>query len=197
MPQLDLDDFTYATGALATVSGGKWTPLSGFADCGVVSNHCVTNGGAVGASVLTTWPGSLTDQYSEVKIDSDPSAGGGGPTICSDAVGTFYVLEISPGTTDVYKCVAGSFTSLASVAITWAQNDVARIGREAGLIVTRQNGVIRHSFSDTSIASGKPGIRVYSNGLAFDEYRAGDFGGVTLAVKTTVLKQAVKRASYY
>lgn len=184
MPELDTDTFTYADGALDTVSGGKWTQLSGFNDILVASN-ALSGGAGDKVDVITSWSGSGTSHYSQcvqVAVDTFmPTV-----TVYSDAVSTFYLLEtVGTPTWDVYKCVGGSFTSLNSVAQAQTNGDTVYMENQAGTIVTKRNGgAAVNNFADGAIASGKPGLFVGGGGSAvLDNWAAGDFAAAGAAAR--------------
>jgi hypothetical protein len=180
MPQLDSDTFTgYSDGNLATVSAGKWTKLSGFNDL-VVASEKVVGAGAFSdaAAVITSWAGSTTDQWSSWIV------GGGsafnGPTVHSDGASTFYVLEVNINGTQcqVTKCVGGSFTALAQFTGQAFGGDVVYLEWVAGVLTAKINGVSIGTHSNSDIASGKPGGRLFDLGTTnMDGWAGGDFGG--------------------
>lgn len=170
MPQLDSDSFTYSNGGLAAVSGGKWTDLSIGGAIPVVSNQ-LSGPTSECAAVITSWSGSTTLQYSEIVWTSGSF---GGPTIFSSATNTFYLLDITPGGCQIYKVVGGAFTSLGSGGIPTAGHLYRLSMSVAGTLVATDNGsTIITVTGETSITSGKPGIRDWSTVL--DSWAAGDF----------------------
>lgn len=183
MPQLDSDSFTYSNGALASVSSGKWTKLSGAGtDFTVASNQIKGTAGFESADVITSWAGSGSDHYSQLAVVT--VANDGGPSIRSDATYTFYFLDVTTSAaTNVYKVVGGSFTAINNTSITWANGDTAYLEMQGNTIISKQNGTTRHNFTDSSIASGKPGFWCDAASILFDDWAAGDFsaGGPTAA----------------
>ena len=89
----------------------------------------------------------------------------------------------------IYRVNSGAATLLASTTATVASTDVMRCeatGTTPTTIKQYINGVERLSFSDgTPIASGSPGLMVYSNGATsdtqIDTWGAGNTGGGDLA----------------
>jgi hypothetical protein len=198
MPQLDSDSFTYSNGLLATVSGGKWTKLSGFIDLSVSSNQL--KGGTNNqdhAAVITSWSGSTTNHYSQAVIATMNNDGG--PTIRANAASTFYLCDTATSGFTIYKCVTGTFTSLTANSPTISAGDTIYFEAQGNTLTVKQNGTTRITFGDSSIASGKPGMHTFDNLLVWDNWAAGDFsaGAAFIPRANSVIGQAAKRASYF
>ena len=196
MPQLDSDSFTYSNGNLATVSSAKWTKLSGFLDLVVTSNQLNGTGGSDGAAVITSWAGSTTDQYAQVTYAAANAYGG--PTIRSDGTSTFYLLDCQPTVWALYKVIAGGFTALSTQSVTSVNGDLAYIEMQGTVITCKRNGVTLGTLtqvSESSIASGKPGIRIYDNAQIVDDWLAGDFSAGGSGIVPIVTRQYRERRS--
>lgn len=178
MPQLDSDNFAYSDGALATVSSGKWSDAIGAV---AVLSGQIHNGGNENAAFITSWPGSLIAQYSEVKFVSGAY---GGPTIFNNGTGSFYIAELEQGNA-VYlvKVTAGSFASLANGGTTTAGHTYRIRVETIGTIVISDNGTDIITFADSTFTTGKPGLRCWSNYL--DDWAAGDFSAGDVTVNPT------------
>jgi hypothetical protein len=137
----------------------------------VVSNQ-IHNGGNENAAVITTWAGSLIKQWSEALFISGPF---GGPTIFNDGGGNFYLAELNEGSAIIlYKVTSGSFTNLGnSVGLTTAGHTYRIRVETVGTITISDNGSDMFSIVDSSLTTGRPGIRSWSNYL--DDWKAGDF----------------------
>jgi hypothetical protein len=203
MPSVDTDAFTYSDGDLATVSAAKWTKQGpgGIVDCKIVSNQLTGASGNDSQAAITTWSGSATDHYSQATIKAVSSADNSGPCVRGTGTSTssFYLLGVTTNaTTDVFKCVAGSYTSISNTSITWAANDTAYLEVQGTTIISKQNGTTRHNFTNNVIASGKPSWRFGGNGITFDDWDGGDFAsGAGPVGKSYRLSQAVNRAATF
>lgn len=183
MPQLDSDSFTYSDGALATVSGGKWSNLSGKGNLTVGGNLIDNPGGVESAAVITTWSGSTTAQYSQVTYIG---AGEGGPSILSNDSDDFICVDFVPGDAAyVFECVNGTLNALGdplTLGDTIDTGDVFYIEIQGTTITVKQNGVtLGTRTASGTITSGKPGIFNYAG--QFDNWAAGDFGGGAAPVR--------------
>ena len=196
MPQRDSDAFTYSDGNLATVSSGKWTKLSGFADLTVVSNKLQRTASGDSFSVITTWSGSTGDQYSQAVMST--VASNAGPTLRSDGTSTMYLLACNVGgsTTRVYKCVSGTFTQLDSVASVPSNGDTIYFEIQGYAMISKFNTTVVNNFTDggSAIATGKPGMYFSGTSPIFDDWAAGDFS-TSLARQSYTVMQAVHRSA--
>lgn len=181
MPELVTDAFTYSNGNLATVSGGVWTTLTAYTDFVVASNKVRGAAGVECAVEITTWAGSLTDQYAQCVITNNGNPVFCGPAILSNGVDALYVFDArigTPGSQQILKLTTGpTYTPLGSaVNHTLAAGDTVYIERQAGVLVTKINGVTVNTETDGSpLVSGKPGMRAFADGSFLDTWAAGDF----------------------
>jgi len=167
----DSDTFPYSDGNLTTVSSSKWTQCTiGAPGAVAVVSGQIHNGGNENAALITTWAGSTTLQYSESLYVSGDY---GGPTIFNDGASTFYLCDLAAGAVKLYKVVSGSFSILQSGGSVTAGHTYRIRVQTAGTIVISDNGSDIITFPDSSITSGKPGIRCWGNYL--DDWVAGDF----------------------
>jgi hypothetical protein len=106
----------------------------------------------------------------------------------SDGTSTFYVLEVNNDAShcQVTKCVAGAYTALAQFVGQAAAGDVAYLEWVAGVLTAKINGVSIGTHSNSDIASGKPGGRLFDLGTTtMDTWAAGDFAtGLKIPVLT-------------
>jgi hypothetical protein len=173
MAQLDSDSFTYANGALAAASSAKWTKLSSFNDLQVISN-AISGTDLDTFGVITSWPGSTTDQYAQAKA-TVLGGDGGGPTVRSDAVNNAYFAHVG-AVLEVFSCVAAVSTNIGSDGAA-AANDTIYLEAQGTQIVVKQNGVTRITVSNSALSSGKPGLYCFSSADVLDDWAAGDFIG--------------------
>lgn len=176
MPQLDSDTFPYSDGNLATVSGGKWAKLSAFADLKVVSGGVRGIASTDCQGQIAVWTGSLIDQYAQCTWTNFGHPQYCGPMICSNGVDSFYVFDARANDHHIFKVTPGpTYTDLASSpALGLASGDTLYIERVAGRITCKVNGVTAVSVIDSTL-TGKPGLRTFEDGVALDNWVAGDF----------------------
>lgn len=177
MAVIDTDSFTYANGNLATVSAGKWTQMAAWTDVVVATNRCRGNPGVVHGSVITTWGGDTTNQYSQVTA---ATAGDELWLIVKfSGTDTYYMLKApSGGNFEVWKIVSGGFTLLDSVAQTVANGDIIYFEYNAGALTSKKNGtIVNGPVANTDLAAGKSGIGCYNSTVRFDDWVGGDFSG--------------------
>jgi hypothetical protein len=169
--QLDSDTFTYSDGELATVSGGKWTRCTISANDVHVASNQIHDNSTEHATVITSWAGSLTQQWSEVLFISGNF---GGPTIFNDGASTFYLAELQDGVPLVlYWVQSGSFTNIANGGTTTPGHTYRIRVETPGTIIVSDNGADIITQAHSSITSGKPGLRSWAN--IMDNWKAGDF----------------------
>jgi hypothetical protein len=179
MPQqFDADTFTYANGNLATVSSGKWTMDTWFSTDLVVSGNAITGVAASGSrsDVITSWAGSTTDQWADLKIASGSGSGSPGPVVRSNGAGTYYFVTCNiGGTPTLQRATGNSAFALAGGTHVVAVGDVLRLEAQGTTLRVFVNGVLDITFTDTNIASGKPGVYGTIATIFGDNWAAGDF----------------------
>lgn len=197
MPQLDSDVFIYSNGNLATVSGGKWTKLSGFADLVVTSNQLQgAGGGNDKVGCITAFSGSATNHYSQITVGTN--AAFAGPTVHSNTGNIFYLFELNiNGTQCQITLCNGGYSALSTFTAQVVGGDVAYLEWVSGVLTAKINGVTKGSVSDSSIASGKPGIRIFDSGssIIVNAWAAGDFSAGGSGKPTHYYQQQRRRAA--
>ena len=177
MGQLATDTFTRAdSGTL----GANWTTLAQWSNLGITSNQCkasVSTPDCVGAY---TGAGAIAlNMYAQCLLAT--VALDGGPCVRMNPTSNdLYLLDTGPTTCDIYKHVAGTWVLLSTVSTTWASNDVAYLEVQGTTIVSKQNGTLRNSLTDTAIDGstvGGPYAGLYGGGatIVFDTFEVGNF----------------------
>jgi hypothetical protein len=175
--------------------GANWTK-NASGEIGIVSNQAKFNSGATGfcSAVYTgvTWS---NDQSSQVALKVGESGKDYGVCVraagSSDATvsGYYFVINdadaaITLGSSSfsvgLYKSTGGtgSFTPIGSSVTgqTISVSDVVSIEVSGTTIVCKINGVTKITQTDSSIASGKPGIYISGSGgtTTFDDWAGAD-----------------------
>lgn len=188
MTALATDNFNRAD---AGTLGSNWGMYQGMpnpqgifsntADLTVASNR---NSGFYDGGV--TWP---NDQYAQAKVITMPDATGTWAVVVrGEAVSggqrTLYAAGVSQGDfgntfTSIWKFVANVQTGLANSGVTdIGVGKIVRLEAVGTTLTCYVDGVQKVQFTDSSIASGKPGIYSVHNAIdvgLFDDFEAGDF----------------------
>jgi hypothetical protein len=190
--QIVTDDFNRADDS--TGLGANWTIRNaGSGDVGwkVLSNKAQASalvGEGIGWYSGAGWTGG-NDQYAEAAItalesgkDIAPVCRASGAAI-SSANGYLYDINDADAavalgssiSTGLYKQVAGGFTQLGtSTSVTISANDVIRVECNGTTIRGLVNGVAKITQTDSSLASGNPGLYVGSGSTStWDNFAAG------------------------
>lgn len=180
---LATDNFNRAD---ANPISGNWTTFSGETAFQITTNtarpsNSLSDAGSYESSA--TWP---NDQYSQAKATA--------PTSFNDGSGIGVRVRMSTSARTAYdsivdssghafhdKFVAGTFTQIWTRAITYSAGAVIYLEVQGTTLVTKYNGAaVGASNTDSSIASGKAGLRHSSNtnsNTLLDDWEGGDFGG--------------------
>lgn len=176
--------------------GANWTVISGMQNISIVSNKASINSGVSGQNyggVFTgaSWTGG-NDQYAEMTYDAETSGDDGG-ALCrgTSAADTGYLADINNNDAvalgglmhiDLFIInPAGTFTTVVTGATgTVVAGDVVRCETEGSTIRFKLNGVQKLSGSNSTITTGKPGIRQWhgtasANTTRYTLFAAGDF----------------------
>ena len=180
---LAADNFVRANGGLGT----NWTTATGHNAPAIVSNQ--VQGGTVSSGNAAWWNANPfpNDQWAQSTINADANVntyGGVFLRVANGAATMYRIYVVGPiGATAVAhiaKTVAGAFTDLNSATITLTAGDVIRGEVNGSALSLYQNNVLRVSTSDSSIASGAPGLIVgpdatLANAI-ISAWSAGDLG---------------------
>ena len=189
MSILASDNFNRANGAL----GANWTNQSqGANNVQIASNQVeatLANDFEAAFWSAITWP---NDQFSQATLIRGDTSGqsGGGPIVrvSSSAFTMYYVFatEGTPGTIQIAKIVAGSFTPVSTVTPNVSANDVLLLTVQGTTLRCFQNGTQATSVTDAAISSGSPGLSVNPGfgsvvtDAEVDNWSGGDFQGTEL-----------------
>jgi len=176
MAQLATDNFNRAdSGTL----GANWTRISPN-NLFIASNTVRATTTTDDISAYTGFGAISTNQYSQCTYN-----GGNGAGVCvrcSNSANTFYVGFFGEGTTCyIFKVIAGTFTALSTVTgATPASGDTLYIEAQGTSIVTKENGTVRNSITNTAIDGSTvggpyPGLHGYDTNVAIDNFAMGDF----------------------
>lgn len=193
MPQIVSDNFNRADGAL----GANWTTITGQNAFTIVSNQAenpITTGSHGNTYTGASWTGGA-DHYTELTVKANPAQNDGGPTCrAATAAQTYYVACINNNDAvalgssqrfEVFRVMAGVFTQVGStVTMVISANDVLRCEAQGTTIRGLVNGVQKVTGTDSSIASGKPGMEWWHGSAGtsqVDDFAAGDFTTVGAA----------------
>jgi hypothetical protein len=150
------DSFTRPDGAL----GANWTVEAGSV---VIASHAATSG-TLNVSCQAIWTANsfTNDQSSEVTFVSIGSGSFAGPLIryTTGGGGNFYFVSYGQGAgnLNLFKVIAGSQSALATTAFTVNNGDKLGIEATGTTITVKVNGVVKQSVSDSSLATGSPGM---------------------------------------
>lgn len=186
MSILATDDFNRANNADL---GANWTVNTGESAWKIVSNSAepTTPSGAGDHSERytgITWP---NNQYVQAKVvaangGSDSNDEGVGISLrCASGARTYYRVIICDGSSTnnvgISKQIAGSYTNLGFRSQTFAANGVLYAEIVGTTLQVKWNGTnLGASFTDSSIASGSPGVSLSSNLFTaiLDDWEGGD-----------------------
>jgi hypothetical protein len=189
--QLDSDTFTYSNGSLDAASNSKWSTPSGEGSM-QVSGNAITSASIDAWNFPTTWLGSLSNHWSQVKATT-VSSDGGGPAVRLDAVNNGYAIHMN-GTPayELLRFVGGTATSIASGG-TPANGDIIYLEVQGYVFTFKQNGTTVFTFTETDatvLVKGKPGVYGFDAIHVLDNWTSGDFGG-GFYISNNVIRQRV------
>lgn len=168
------DDFERAS------LGANWTQRAGTPQ---IYGSSDLGGGSVGDNVAR-WAGTAigNDQSSQITIATFAD-GDAGVAVRINASGslTQYVLSSDGSGFELGKLVAGSYTTLASAGTPPSAGDTIKITASGTTIKAFKNGVEVASVTDSSIASGQPGVTFYHGSIVptarVEAWEGADLGG--------------------
>jgi len=147
-------------------------------------NMGINGNAAVAASSVFaewSWVGQSfnADQWSRATIKTVDGSGGVGVMVRLAAPGTNtgYLYFCNTAGRGLYKIVAGSTTTLVSTGSGCAVNDVIELDAVGSNLIALRNGAVDLTASDSSIASGAPGIDIGNTGTATNDSLVSWVGG--------------------
>lgn len=170
-PEASLDDFNRADGSL----GSNWTTVTSMDPLAVAGNECI--GTNSGSHNVAYWSANSfdDDQFSEMTVGAaavGPGTTYWGPVVRAQVgAQSFYVMYVNNSAVGVtiYRWQAGSATQIdgGGVAPTVATpGDVLRLEIVGNALTAYVNGVARATATDSTFASGYPGINIFRDGTA-------------------------------
>jgi hypothetical protein len=159
------DDFTRAN---ENPLAGNWSTAASWDAMQLLNNQVGAAAGPAGNASYVNSVSVPDDQYAESpfvqSLVNIVSAGGGVCVRMATGAKSYYCLQIfngtstNPVTLDVFKEVAGSYTSLGQAPYTYTPGDVFRIEAQGTAIRGYVNGVLKLSATDSDLASGPFGL---------------------------------------
>lgn len=184
------DDFNRADNASL---GANWTTISGTVALRILTNQCssvLTGGVQTGVFTGAGWTGGQ-DHWAECKVITKAASSDGGPACrMSTTAQTFFLCDINTADTvalgssmtiDVFRVLAGVFTSIAQATLVISSGDVLRCEAQGTTIRGLVNGVQKVSGTNADAMTGKPGLEWWDQVAICDDFAAGDFASGTVA----------------
>ena len=182
--------------------GGNWTNTqSGTGRAQIISNQLTSSGDLGQNDHACYWNADTfsNDQFSSAQFVAQ---GGGscapGLTVRGSGIASdFYCCQLFSGS-DLFKYVAGSYTSLSRPADTWTANDYMRLqvsGTSLGFYhdtLTIPTTLIA-SATDSAFASGKVGVYNWLGQGIWDNWRGGDLADLNGTSYTSYYDSRMKR----
>lgn len=191
MPTIVTDDFNRADNAAL---GANWTTISGTVALRILTNQCSsvpTGGVQTGVFTGAGWTGGQ-DHWSQVTVITKNSTSDGGPACrMSTSAQTFFLCDINTADTaalgasmtiDVFRVLAGVFTSIAQATLVINSGDILRCEAEGTTIRGFVNGVQKVSGTNADAMTGKPGIEWWDQVAICDDFAAGDFAAAAAPI---------------
>jgi hypothetical protein len=198
------DDFNRAN---ASTLGANWSAAPGHSQLKISGNSAVADlsNTADQVSVYTAlgaWP---NDQWSSAQISASSNANAGGDqgaavivrTNTNNYSGYWGVVDRAASSNwGVFRQVNGTYTHLTGGTTTWADGDTFEIDVVGSTITFKKNGATLGSVSDSSIASGQPGVgysgtESSSAAISFDNWTGGDFSSPSQTISAPLISSTL------
>lgn len=167
------DNFNRADGGL----GSNWATLTGAGTIRIVSNQAAGPSSSTDSAARYTATAIGADQYSQAIIQSGDNLDSGILCRCSSSAFSCYFASPYASIQTLNKFTNGSFSTLSSGAGSINIGDTLRVEAEGTTIRYKKNGTQVISVTDSSFASGQPGLFFYESLARLDDWEAGDLGG--------------------
>ncbi|OHA56554.1 MAG: hypothetical protein A2441_02165 [Candidatus Veblenbacteria bacterium RIFOXYC2_FULL_42_11] len=144
--------------------GSNWTVVAGTPQIYSSSDF---GGATADAYNLVYWSGSSlsNNQYSEVIMSALPASHQVIAAVRVADASNFYGLRATTTSFEIFKVVSGTPTVLLDLSTPYpTATDTIRLEVSGTTLKAYINGVLRNQTTDSSLASGSPGVSVYLSG---------------------------------
>jgi hypothetical protein len=159
--------------------GGNWTTFPGLSPIQIVSNQAYGADDSSNSAAYWNADTFNNDQWAQCTVLTVTGAGVMmGPAVrCSTSQLTGYVLNISNGSVNLFKCVNGTPSLVASYNATISNGSVFKLIAHGTTIEVWMNGNLIISATDSDISSGSAGIVANSqwSSLGCEDWSAGNY----------------------
>jgi hypothetical protein len=159
-----------------TPIAGNWSTDSTFTP-GLRLLTNALQGGSAG-NALSSWNAftPADDQFSQVQVLVLGTSSDFGPTCRGNNAGSAYIALANTGAEGIAKFTAGTYSSIAAVAITpnLAVGDIFRLECEGSTLRMVRNGLVLGSTTDTSFTAGSVGVHIFPTNSRMKDWRGGD-----------------------
>lgn len=166
--------------------GANWTNDSTFSGLGISSNQAYNPASSNNFTIAWVATGTATftaDHSAQVICSVVGASELPGPAVrCANANYYYVHCSSTSANSEVVKSVAGAHTVIREMATTFANGDTCKLEVTGTTLKVYKNGAqVGTDISDSDLASGQPGFKIYSvAGTArVDDFDAADLGGST------------------
>jgi hypothetical protein len=168
--------------ANAATLGTSWTAQSGAFDTSTFKINTLTaavTGAVQQAASYYNAVGFAADQCSQVTVSGSTGALYGGPSVRNAAGDNYYTLSTSPGAvsgTSLQKVVSGTRTILwTDTGVTFTSPINLKLCIQGTSLTAYVNTNLVETITDSSLASGAPGIAGYNSGIGLTNWIGTNF----------------------
>lgn len=172
MPLLASDNFNRAN---ENPLSSPWASVAGVGALRVVSNMVANSGTDTDCAMRydgVAWP---ADHYSEVVVGAAVPQDAGPGVRISTSGQNGYFANAYDGWLHIFKWVSGVPTTVADLAeLGPANGDAFRLAVAGNVLRVFVNGVQRGAdATDSSLATGQPGVHIYESDVRYDSWAGG------------------------